>query len=276
MPHRFDESVAAERRKVTCQDHSFGGGARQRRNAFGKEVDVKQCVICAAKCEIPGTTKWWGVGQYSYMADLTTDHQPMRLEASRLRAKAGLAGVKWCDYCHVADHSSRTCPQYGTQQHVQAAKEGRWCYHCDAEHPWDECPYNSDSEPARRRKESERAFAEAAQEARERRIALQAASSSAGAGPSSAGAAPAAAPPPPPPPRRQRRRPQRRPPPPRSVAATSSRRSTSPACPTRRWRRRRRSSRTKGRRRARRRARPTSRSACPTEQSYLCSVGQTK
>ena len=123
MPHRFDESVAAERRKVTCQDHSFGGGARQRRNAFGKEVDVKQCVICAAKCEIPGTTKWWGVGQYSYMADLTTDHQPMRYEASRLRAKAGLAGVKWCDYCHVADHSSRTCPQYGTQQHVQAAKE---------------------------------------------------------------------------------------------------------------------------------------------------------
>ena len=78
MPHRFDESVAAERRKVTCQDHSFGGGARQRRNAFGKEVDVKQCVICAAKCEIPGTTKWWGVGQYSYMADLTTDHQRLQ------------------------------------------------------------------------------------------------------------------------------------------------------------------------------------------------------
>ena len=45
-------------------------------SCFGKQVQEAPCCRCTEVHEQPGTTTWWGKGQYKYMNGKSTDAMP--------------------------------------------------------------------------------------------------------------------------------------------------------------------------------------------------------
>ena len=48
-------------------------------SCYGKKVQVAPCCRCTEVFEQPGTSTWWGKGEYKYMNGKTTDATPSAL-----------------------------------------------------------------------------------------------------------------------------------------------------------------------------------------------------